>query len=108
MSRLRAGVCGGMWECAPGKVGGREPGGDEAVCGVFDIDFTAGDRAREASMRRRFQAELPVEQFRRADEAVAVEAAQPRELGLLQAGDGAEQADQIGRASCRERVCQYV
>src|SRR3546814_14026220 len=34
--------------------------------------------------------------FRRADEAVAVEAAQPRELGLLQAGDGAEQADLFG------------
>src|SRR3546814_8291200 len=58
--------------------------------------FRSGDLAREADMRRRFQAELPVEQFRRADEAVAVEAAQPRELGLLQAGDGAEQADLFG------------
>src|SRR3546814_9679935 len=86
----------GRGQGTAGKFGGGEARGDKADRGAFDIAFTAGDLAREADMRRRFQAELPVEQFRRADEAVAVEAAQPRELGLLQAGDGAEHADLFG------------
>src|SRR3546814_17544249 len=29
-------------------------------------------------------------------------------LALLRAQDGMSQREQIGRASCRERVCQYV
>src|SRR3546814_16452922 len=61
----------GRGQGTAGKFGGGEARGDKADRGAFDIAFTAGDLAREADMRRRFQAELPVEQFRRADEAVA-------------------------------------
>ena len=45
---------------------------------------------------RRLEAQRRVEQLRRIDEGVAVQPAQPRELGLLEAGDGAEQADLLG------------
>src|SRR3546814_3037314 len=63
----------GRGQGTAGKFGGGEARGDKADRGAFDIAFTAGDLAREADMRRRFQAELPVEQFRRADEAVRSE-----------------------------------
>ena len=43
-------------------------------------------------MRQRLQPQLLVEQLGRTNEAVAVNAAQPREFGILQPGDGAEDA----------------
>src|SRR3546814_21078772 len=45
---------------------------------------------------RRFEAELLVEKFGRADETVAMEPAEAREFGLLEPGYGAEQLDLRG------------
>src|SRR3546814_18526152 len=102
---------------------------DLADGGRFHIALDAGDLAGEAQARQRLQAQPGVEQARRIDEGVAMQAAEARELGVFQAGNGAADAGllavlqlgleaddvveraeriEIGRASCRERVCKYV
>ena len=80
----------------PAKLGGSEARREDANGGAFDIALAAGDLAGEADVRRRLQAELAVEQFGRADEAVAMKTAEACELGLFEAGDGAKQLDLRG------------
>ena len=74
------------------ELGGGEAGGEDADRGAFDIAFAAGDLAGEADVRLRFQAKLAVQQLGRIDEAVAVDSAEPRELGILKPGNSAEDA----------------
>src|SRR6185436_14603662 len=58
----------------------------------FHITFAAGDLARETDMGARLQSQRLVEKRGRVQKRVAVEAAKPRKLGLLQARDGAKEA----------------
>src|SRR4029079_6243343 len=58
----------------------------------FHITFAAGDLARETDMGARLQSQRLVEKRGRVQKRVAVEAAKPRKLGLLQARDGAKGA----------------
>ena len=72
-------------------------GGGEAACqqpdrGGFHIALAAGDLAGKAQPRLRVQPQRAVEQLRRIEEGVAVQAAEPRELGVLQPRNGAEDA----------------
>src|SRR5258708_4003305 len=72
-------------------LGGGELAGHESDGSAFDIAFAAGDLAGEAQARHRLQAQGRIEQTRTVEKRVAVQPAQPRELGLLQAGDCAEE-----------------
>ncbi len=86
----------GWWAAArPGAGRGarpREPAGHQADGGALDITLAAGDLAGEAQSRHGLQAQRAVQQARAVEEGVAVQASQPRELGVLQAGDGSEDA----------------
>ena len=84
---------GGGGRLLAAQLGGGEAGGEDADGGAFDIAFAAGDLAGEADVGLRLQAKFAVQQPGRIDEAVAVDAAEPRELGIFEAGDGAEDAD---------------
>jgi hypothetical protein len=79
-----------------GQFGGGEPAREQADAAAFNIALAARDLPGEADVRPRFQPQRRVEQLGRADEGVAVQATQPCELGILQAGDRAEQPDLIG------------
>src|SRR3712207_9270048 len=68
--------------------------GEEADGGGFDIALAAGDLAGEAYVRRPPEAQRGIEQLGRVDEGVAVEPAEPGELGLLEAGDGPERSEE--------------
>ena len=72
------------------KLGGGEAGGENADRGAFDIALAARDLPGETDVGPGLQAQLAVEQPRRVDEAVAVDPAEARELGILEAGDGAK------------------
>src|SRR5947207_2025722 len=52
--------------------------------------LAAGDLAGEAQPRHRLESQRAVEQLRRIEKRVAVQAAEPRELGAIEARDGAE------------------
>ena len=78
------------------QLGRGEAAGEQADRGALDIALAAGDLPGEADVAARLQPQRRIEQFGRADEGVAVQPAQPRELGILQARDGAEQADLLG------------
>ena len=56
----------------------------------FHVAFAAGDLAGKAQARLGAQPQRAVEQLGRVEEGVAVKPAEPRELGLLQTGNGAE------------------
>src|SRR5690606_13457190 len=56
----------------------------------------ARDLAGETNMRGGPETQRLVEELRRIDEGVAVEAAEPREFGMLEGGNGAEQPDLLG------------
>src|SRR5579871_3187327 len=58
----------------------------------FHIALAAGDLAGKAQPRRRFEPQGGIEQLRRIEKRVAMQAAQPRELGIGEARDGAENA----------------
>ncbi len=60
---------------------------------ALDVALAAGDLPGEAQPRHGLQPQPRVEQPRRVDEGVAVQAAEPRELGPLQPRDGAEHLD---------------
>ncbi len=79
-----------------GELGGGEAAREQTDRGALDIAFAAGDLAGEADVRARLEPERRVEQLGRLDEGVAVQAAEPRELGIFQPGDGAEQLDLLG------------
>src|SRR3546814_20242818 len=97
--------------------------------------LAAGDLPGKGDAGQGLQPQGAVQKPWRIEEGVAVKPAQPRELGLLQPRNGPEnphllgmfelgleaddvpqraeriilpELDEIGRASCRERVCQSV
>ena len=83
-------VGGGRRERLAEPFGGGEAAGEQADRRRLDIALAAGDLAGEAQARHRLQPQRPVEQLRRIEEGVAVEAAEPRELRVAEAGDHAE------------------
>ena len=78
------------------NLGGGEASGQKTDRGAFHIAFHAGDLARKTQMRRSLQPQGPIEQTGGIEKGIAVKAAQPREFCLLQAGNGAEDADLFG------------
>ena len=70
----------------------REAAGQQADRGALDITFDAGDLPGEAQPRHRLEPQHAVEQARAVEEGVAVQPAEPGELGALQPGDHAEDA----------------
>ncbi len=73
-------------------LGGGEASGDQADRGALDIAFAAGDLAGEAQPRVGLEPKAGVEEFGRVEIGVAMDAAEPRELGALEPGDHAEDA----------------
>ena len=82
---------GGASDCAA-RIGRGIEAGDQADAGGFHIAFAARHLAGEAQPRLRAQPQLAVEQLRRIQEGVAMQAAEPGEFGVLQPGNGAEDA----------------
>ena len=78
---------------APREFSGSHHARDQPNRRAFDIALAPGHLARKADMRRGAQAQLAVEHLRRIEEGVAVQAPQPRKLGILQPRNGAEQFD---------------
>src|SRR5579883_84059 len=78
-----------------------EAAGEQADGGAFDIALDAGDLSGKAQARHRLEAQRAVEEPRAVDEGVAMEAAEPCELGLLEAGDHAEDALLLGMLQLR-------
>src|SRR5437762_689511 len=72
------------------QAGGGEAAGEEADRGALDIALDAGDLPGEAQPRHRLQPQSAVEKFWTIEEGVAVQAAEARELRMLEAGDHAE------------------
>src|SRR5262249_61359889 len=58
----------------------------------LDIALATGDWSGKAQARIAFEAQRAVQEFGRIDERVAMQAAQARELRVLQSGDGVEDA----------------
>ena len=85
-------VAGGGGERAPEPLGRGKAPGKQADGGALDVAFDAGDLAGEAQARLGLQPQRGVEQLRAVEECVAVQAAEARELGVLQARDHAEDA----------------
>ena len=63
-------------------LGGGGAAGQQADGGALDVALAAGDLAGEAQPRLGAQAQLAVEQLGRVEEGVAVQPAEPRELGV--------------------------
>src|SRR5262245_4313240 len=70
----------------------REAPGEQPDRGRLDITLTAGDLAGEAQARHRVEPQRRVEELRRVEEGVAMQPPEPRELGVLQPRDSAEDA----------------
>src|SRR5206468_2459668 len=85
-----------------------EAGGEQSYRSAFDITFAAGNLAGEADVRHRLEAQLAVQQARGIDEAVAVDPSQPREFGIFEARDGAEDADLLAVFQLVERAVDVV
>ncbi len=66
---------------------------DQADRSAFDIALAAGDLAGEAQPRIGFQSKSLVEHFWRIQKRIAVQAAEPREIGVFKARNGAENLD---------------
>ena len=79
-------------------LGGGEAPGEQADGGAFHIALAARHLPGEADARLRLQPQRAVQKARAVQEGVAVQAAQPRELRLLQAGDHAEDPRLLGVA----------
>src|SRR5581483_7841113 len=94
MAEQRA-MRGGRWRCRNAlaqPLGGREAPGEQPDRSRLHIALAAGDLAGKAQPRRRLEPQRRVEQLGRIEERIAMHAAEPRELGLLEARDGAEDA----------------
>ena len=85
-------VGGGERERFAEPLGRREAAGHQPDRGRLHIAFAAGDLPGEAQPRLGLEPQRLVEQLRRIEIGVAVQAAEPRELGLLQPRNGAEDA----------------
>src|SRR5207237_4628813 len=70
-----------------------KPAGQQSNRRRFHITLAAGDLARKAQARLGVEAQGSVEQFRGIEEGIAMQPTEPRELGLFEAGNGAENAD---------------
>ena len=77
-------------------LGGGKPTREQADRSGFYVAFATGDLASEAPARVCFEPQRSVEKFRRVDERVAMQTAQSGKFGVLQAGNGAENADLFG------------
>ena len=64
----------------------------------LDVALAAGDLSGKAQPRLGLEPQRLVEQLWRIEEGVAVQPAEPRELGALEAGNGAKDADLFGVA----------
>ena len=62
----------------------------------LDIAFAAGDLSGKAQLRHRLEPQRRVEQFWRIEERIAVQAAEPRELGFAEAGYGPKNPHLLG------------
>ena len=90
-------VGGGGDDVLAEPLGGGEASGEQPDRGGFHIALAAGDLAGEAQPRHRAcSRSVLVEQLRRVEERVAMQAAEPGELGLLQPRNGAEDAHLLG------------
>ena len=73
-------------------LGSRGAAGEQADGGALDVALAARDLAGEPQPRLGAQTQLAVEQLGAVEERVAMQAAEPRELGAREAGDDAEDA----------------
>ena len=73
-----------------------EAAGEEADRRRLDIALAAGDLSGKAQPRHGLEPQRRVEQFRRIEERIAVQPAEPGELGLGEAGDGPEDPHLLG------------
>src|SRR5204862_4050764 len=71
-------------------LGGGEASGQQAHGGGLDIAFAAGDLSGETQLWRSGEAEGFVEQLRRVEKRVAMQAAEAGEFGALKTRNGAE------------------
>src|SRR5580700_9067961 len=86
-------VCGGRGRqarCFAEPLRGGKPAGQKADRGRFDVALTTGDLTGEAQTRQGFEPQRLVEQLWRIKERVAVQAAEPRELGIGETRNGAK------------------
>src|SRR6185437_1666265 len=74
------------------NLGRRQPSDDEADRRALDIALAAGNLSGEADLRPCFQPQALIEQARRIEESVVVQAAEPREFRLPEARDHAQDA----------------
>src|SRR5437588_726116 len=74
------------------RIGGGIEAGDQANAGGFHIALAARHLAGKAQPRRGAQPQLLIEKFWRVEKGVAMQPAEPRELGVLQPWNGAEHA----------------
>src|SRR5579872_1199125 len=72
------------------RIGGGIKSSDQPNAGGLDITLAARHLAREPKTRRRSQAQLHIQQLRRIEESVAMQAAEPGEFGGLKSRDRAE------------------
>src|SRR5262249_11873429 len=79
-------------EQSPEPFGRGEASRNQADGGGLHIPLTAGDLAGKAQPRLDLEAQGVIEQLRRVEEGIAVKAAKPRELRVLEAWDRAEDA----------------
>src|SRR5208282_1304487 len=79
-------------ERQPGPLRRREAAGEQADRGTLDIAFDPRHLAGEAQARHGQEFEPGAEQLRAVEEGIAVESAEPRELGAGQSRDPAEDA----------------
>ena len=82
-------------------LGGGKARGEQADGGGFHIALAAGDLAGKAPARIGLEPQRVVEQLGRIEEGVAVQAAEPREFRVLQAGNG------CGRCAPARRVSAW-
>src|SRR5690349_1530854 len=76
----------------PARIGGCIETGDQADRSRLHITFAARHLAGKAQARLGAQSELTIQQLWRVKEGVAMQPAEPRELGVLQSRNGAEYA----------------
>ncbi len=72
------------------QLGTGKKGSDQADGRALYIALAPRNLPGEADIRPALEPQLTIEQPRRVDEAVAVDSAEPREFGILQAWDSAE------------------
>src|SRR5689334_24777964 len=76
--------------------GSRKVAGEQAYRSRLNITFAAGDLSGKAQPRLCAQAQRTVQQLRRIDESVAMQTAEPGELGLHKTRNHAEDPHLLG------------